>query len=149
LNLHNNSNNFTYKNENEKHLNDLERKLDSITKSLSKTYFNKILKNLLKASANNVMSIYDYIIAEQTELNIRDSTKEGKIKVLVWLSNFHDNKSFGGMTKQDILAYLNNLRKSSLEDPSNRGIGTYNGRQMILLKFFKWLYSPDDDYRKR
>jgi hypothetical protein len=53
------------------------------------------------------------------------------------------------MTKQDILAYLNNLRKSSLEDPSNRGIGTYNGRQMILLKFFKWLYSPDDDYRKR
>jgi integrase len=53
------------------------------------------------------------------------------------------------MTKQDILAYLNNLRKSSLEDPSNRWIGTYNGRQMILLKFFKWLYYPDDDYRKR
>jgi hypothetical protein len=53
------------------------------------------------------------------------------------------------MTKQDILAYLNNLRKSSLEDPSNRGIGTYNGRQMILLKFFKWLHYPDDDYRKR
>lgn len=45
------------------------------------------------------------------------------------------------MTKQDILAYLNNLRKSAIEDPANRWIGTYNGRQMILLKFFKWLLS--------
>jgi hypothetical protein len=120
LNLHNNSNNFTYKNENEKHLNDLERKLDSITKSLSKPYFNKILKNLLKANHNNATTIYDYIIAEQTELNIKNSTKEGKIKVLVWFSNFHENKSFREMTKQDILAHLNNLRKSSLEDPANR-----------------------------
>jgi hypothetical protein len=149
LNLHKNSNSLSCNTENEKHLNDLERKLDSITKSLSKPYFNKILKNLLKTSPNNAITIYDYIIAEQTELNIKDSTKEGKIKVLVWLSNFHDNKSFREMTKQDILAYLNNLRKSSLEDPANRWIGTYNGRQMILLKFFKWLYHPDDDYRKR
>ncbi len=53
------------------------------------------------------------------------------------------------MTKQDILAYLNNLRKSSMEDPSNRWVGTYNGRQMILLKFFKWLYYPDEYYRNR
>jgi len=53
------------------------------------------------------------------------------------------------MTKQDILAYLNNLRRSSSEDPTRRWVGTYNGRQIILLKFFKWLYSPNDDYRKR
>ncbi|HEY6534854.1 MAG TPA: site-specific integrase [Candidatus Nitrosocosmicus sp.] len=53
------------------------------------------------------------------------------------------------MTKQDILAYLNNLRKSSTEDPSNSWVWTYNGRQMILLKFFKWLYHPDEDYKNR
>ncbi len=53
------------------------------------------------------------------------------------------------LTKQDILSYLNNLRKPSTKDPSNKWIGTYNGRQMILLKFFKWLYYPGDDYRKR
>ena len=41
------------------------------------------------------------------------------------------------MTKQDILEYLNNLRKPTTEDPENRWVGTYNGRQMILLKFFK------------
>ena len=53
------------------------------------------------------------------------------------------------MTRQDILAYLNNLRKSSTENPVNRWVGTYNGRQMIFLKFFKWLYYPDEDYRNR
>ena len=46
------------------------------------------------------------------------------------------------MTKHDILEYLNNLRKSVSEDPSNKWIGTYNGRQIILLKFFRWLYNP-------
>jgi integrase len=63
--------------------------------------------------------------------------------------NFYGNKSFEEMTKQDILEYLNNLRKSSDEDPSNKWIGTYNGRQIILLKFFKWLYSPEEDFNKR
>ncbi|HEY6534855.1 MAG TPA: hypothetical protein VIY08_03480 [Candidatus Nitrosocosmicus sp.] len=61
---------------------------------MSRPYFNTILKKLLKYNSNNAITIYDYIIAEQTELNIKDSTKEGKIKVLVWLSNFHENKSF-------------------------------------------------------
>ena len=149
MNLHNNSNSISYKTVNDKSLSDLERKIDSITKSLSKPYFNQILKDLVKTNPYNAITIYDYIIAEQTELNIKDSTKEGKIKVLVWLSNFHQNKSFREMTKQDILAYLNNLRKSSTEDPANRWVGTYNGRQMIFLKFFKWLYNPDEDYRKR
>lgn len=150
MNPHNDSNIISsYKTENNKSPNDLERKIDSITKSLSRPYFNQILKNLLKASPYNAITIYDYIITEQTEINIKDSTKEGKIKNLVWLSNFHQNKSFREMTKQDILAYLNNLRKSSSEDPANRWVGTYNGRQIIFLKFFKWLYSPDEDYRNR
>jgi integrase len=136
-------------NANEKVFTDLERKITSITKSLSKPYYNKILKDLLKNSPTNTKIIYDYIIAEQTELNIKDSTIEGKIKILVWLSKHHDNKSFKEMTKQDILEYLNNLRKPSIVDPANRWVGTYNGRQMILLKFFKWIYYPNEDYRKR
>jgi len=104
----------------------------------------------LKSNPLNAKTIIDYIIAEQTEINIKDLTKEGKIKTLVWLSNFHRNtKTFTELTKQDILEYLNSLRKSSDEDPSNKWIGTYNGRQILLLKFFKWLYNPDEDYRKR
>ncbi len=54
------------------------------------------------------------------------------------------------MTKQDILDYLNSLRKSTLEDSSQRWIGSYNGRQIILSKFFRWLCNPDEpDQRRR
>lgn len=127
----------------------LEREIDSITRNLSKPYFNKILKDLLNSNFTNVKIIVDYILTEQTEINIKDSTKESKIKTLVWLSNFHNNKSFNNLTKQDILEYLNNSRKTTIEDPSNKWIGTYNGRQIMLSKFFKWLYYPNEDFRKR
>jgi hypothetical protein len=50
------------------------------------------------------------------------------------------------MTKQDILDYLNNLRKPISEDPTHRWVGSYNGRQMIFNKFFRWLYNPDADF---
>lgn len=54
------------------------------------------------------------------------------------------------MTKHDILDYLNSLRKSTIEDNTQRWIGSYNGRQIILNKFFRWLYSPEEsDQRKR
>ena len=92
----------------------------------------------------------DYIIAEQNEINIKESTKEGKIKNLVWLIKFLDNKGFQDVTKEDILLYLNSLRKTLTADPSQRCIGTYNSRQMIFLKFFKWLSNPDEpDSKKR
>ncbi|MDR4489660.1 MAG: hypothetical protein R2685_01995 [Candidatus Nitrosocosmicus sp.] len=47
---------------------DLERKIDSITKTLSRPYYNKILKDLLKANPINAKTIVDYIIAQQTEI---------------------------------------------------------------------------------
>lgn len=61
----------------------LSRKIDSITKTLSRPYFNKILKDLLEVNPHNANIVIDYLITEQTELNIKDSTKEWKIKVLV------------------------------------------------------------------
>ena len=127
------------------------RTIDSITKSCTKPYFNKILKQLAAQNLVNTEIICNYIIAEETEINIKNSTKEGRIKVLVWLSNFYNNsKSFKQMTKQDILAYLNNLRKPINQDPSQRWIGSYNGRQIILSKFFRWLYNPEEpDHTKR
>ena len=66
----------------------LERKIDSITKGCSKIYFNKILKKLVEKNSENANIICDYINAEETELNIKNSTKESRIKVLVWLSNY-------------------------------------------------------------
>jgi len=123
LNLQSISNSQLCENPN-KPLVELERKIDSITRNLSKTYYNKILKDLLKFNPANAKTIVDYILTEQTEINIKDSTKDSKIKTLVWLSNFHDNKSFIDLTKGDILEYLNNSRKTTTEDPSNKWIGT-------------------------
>jgi integrase len=129
---------------------DLDKNIDLITKSLSRPYFNTALKKLARNNSKNAKLICDYILIEQTESNIKDSTKESKIKILVWLSNFHQGKNFIDMSKQDIVEYLNSLRKSSEEDPSHRWIGSYNGRQAVFLKFFKWLhYRNEPDFRKR
>lgn len=129
---------------------ELDNKIDSITQFASKTYFNKALKRLARKHPENANVICDYIIAEQTEINIKPSTMEGKIKILIWLSNFHSGKSFSEMTKADIVSYLATLRKSIEEDPFQRWIGSYNGRQMILTKFFRWVYNKDEpDQRKR
>lgn len=38
------------------------------------------------------------------------------------------------MTKEDILAFLNNMRKSSDIDPTQQWIGTYNGRYIVSVK---------------
>ncbi len=129
----------------------INRKIDSITKSCSKPYFNTILKKLAVANYENADTICEYINAEETELNIKNSTKEAKIKVITWLSNFYENTiDLRQMTKQDILGYLNSLRKPFDRDPSQRWVGSYNGRQMILSKFFRWLYNSDEpDQRRR
>ena len=91
----------------------ISRKINSITKSCSKPYFNTILKKLAVANYENADTICEYIIAEETELNIKNSTKEAKIKVITWLSNFYDNTiDLKQMTKQDILEYLSSLKKN-------------------------------------
>jgi hypothetical protein len=64
------------------------RKVNSITKSCTKLYFNQILHKLAQENPENANIICDYIIAEETELNIKNSTKESRIKVITWLSEF-------------------------------------------------------------
>ena len=59
-------------NKNKEYFIDLHGKIDSIKKSPSKPYFNKTLKDLIDTNPNNASIIYDYIIAWQTELNIKD-----------------------------------------------------------------------------
>jgi len=47
---------------------------------------------LVKKNLENATIICDYIIAEQTEINIKNSTKEEKIKIIVWLSNHFQDR---------------------------------------------------------
>ena len=109
-----------------------------------KEYIKKILHSLLKNSKDNASIICDYIISEQNEINIKESTKEGKIKVLLDLLKFLNYKNLKSITKSDLLLYLNKFRKTEDEDPTHRWIGTWNNRHMILLKFFIWLFDSDN-----
>ena len=123
--------------------------VELITAGLSRPYFRNILRKLEETNKENADILCKHIQTEQVEFNIKNSTKEGKIKTLVWLSNFFDDKKrYQDMTKEDILAYLNNLRKP--QEEGNGWINTYNNRQMVFLKFFRWLYNRDEpDLTKR
>jgi hypothetical protein len=129
---------------------ELKRKIDAITR-YQKPYISKMLNKLLLENPINAEIICNYIVAEQNEINIKESTKETKIKRIIHLSKFFDNKkSFYDMAKEDILDYLNNLRKPPSIDPTHKSIGTWNARQMLFLKFFRWIYnSNESDPRKR
>ena len=118
-------------------------KIHLISKN-QKNYIKKILDNLLENSNDNASIICDYIISEQNEINIKESTKEGKIKVLLDLLKFLNYKSLKAITKNDLLLYLNKYRKTDDEDPTHKWIGTWNNRHMILLKFFRWLFDSDN-----
>lgn len=130
-------------------LNELKMKARTITHSCSTPYFRNALERMINTNPENCNYICDYILAEQSEINLKDPTKEGKIKVLIWLSTFLSGKPFHHVTKQDILSYLDSLRRPLSEDPNRKWIGSYNSRQMILNKFFRWLYNPDESYQKK
>jgi integrase len=128
----------------------IDQKKETIKESIisickyQKNYVKNSLANLLEKSPNNTKIICKYIIAEQNEINIKELTKEGKIKTLIDIAKFLDFKDFDGMTKEDIFSYLNRFRKSEEIDPNHRWIGTWNNRHIVLLKFFRWLHDQDN-----
>jgi hypothetical protein len=128
----------------------LDRLIDSITRDFSRKGINLRLKALARNGTRNAATICDHILAEQSELNIKTSTAESKVKCLLWLSRFLNDKPFEQMAKQDILSYLNSLRKPTSADPQQKWIGSNNNRLRYYLKFFRWLYNKEEpDYRKR
>ncbi len=119
-----------------------------LTDGLSRPYFRNMFIELLEANPANAKILCDFFDAEQVEFNIKNSTKEWQLKILYWLSRELHHKSFKSMTKQDIIIYLNTLRKSEEDDGKHRWIGTYNNRLMVFSKFFRWLYNPDEPNAK-
>jgi integrase len=115
----------------------------------TKPYFLSIFREMADKNPENALVLYDFIVAEQNELNIRESTKLTHVKIVCWFSGFLEYKLFRKITKADVLEYLNSLRKPESEDPSHKWIGTYNTRQMVLNKFFRWVYNREEpDHQK-
>jgi len=123
----------------------LKRKIGNATAGL-KPACKKILK---RVSRINAVIIADYITSMQTEMNPSDDYKKAIITLLCKFSQINKDKIFKQMTRQDIIAFLDRLRKSESEDPLHKWIGTYNLYGIYLLRFFKWLYNPDVEPNKR
>jgi integrase/recombinase XerD len=120
----------------------LEQKLELATRGLE-PHFLKHLKT--KISPDNALTISKYILSMMIATNYRRAI----ISSLKLLSECLSNKPFSDMTRDDIISFLDSLRKDESEDVMHKWIGSYNLRLMCFTKFFKWLYYPDIEPSRR
>ena len=123
-----------------------EQRLNNALDGLEYYYYDH-LKN--RMSKSNALTIADYILTMKAETNLTANHKRGVVTSLKLISQFLDNKPFKEMIKEDILAFLDSIRRPETKDPTHKWIGTYNQRLINLQRFFKWLYSPDIEPSKR
>jgi integrase len=112
-------------------------------------FLNRFLKDENEVSKDNALIIYNYIMAMKTEINLSDDYRKTTLILLIRLSRFLQNKSFTLVSRDNILEFLDGLRKPESVDPLHKWIGTYNLYNVQLVRFFKWLYSPDIEADKR
>jgi hypothetical protein len=119
-------------------------RVDTVTEGMI-PYFTKTLKKL---PYENAQTIVNFVMALNTEINPSKNYRTSIVNVLCHLSKYK-GKNFNDMTRQDILDFLDSYRKPEASDPLHKWIGTYNLFRIILVKFFKWFYSPDIESDKR
>ncbi len=106
-------------------------------------YVSRQLTGLFQLSPENALNIVDFVLTQKTEINISDTYRLNTISTLVLLSKFLSHKAFRDMKREDILVYLDSLRRQEASDPLHKWIGTYNEKRHRLVKFFRWLYNPN------
>jgi hypothetical protein len=125
-------------------------KIKSATEGLSSNCFNHLFDRVLPVSRENAFTICDYISSIKSEINPSDHYRRDTIILLCSLSTFFENtKPFKEITREDLLSFLDACRKTESVDPLHKWIGTYNTYRMQLMRFFKWLYFPDIEQKKR
>ena len=97
----------------------------------------------------NMSKILEFVTVLKTEINASESPVKNVVILLCRLSNFHYDKSFEYMKREDILNFLQSFRKSKVKDPKHQWIGTYNLFLQYLLRFFRWLYFRLVEHKKR
>jgi hypothetical protein len=94
----------------------LDDTIDAITHDMSRKAFRTGLRTLARISPTVATTICDHIFAEKTRQNIKPSTAESKVKAFLWLTRYLGLKPFEQIKKQDILNYLNSIRKDVAKD---------------------------------
>jgi len=123
----------------------LERKIDDITSGLQPE-FSGLLHSISK---ENAFMIGNYIQALRIEINPSDHYRRDIIRLLCKISYYNNNQSFEATSRDDILSFLESYRKPEATDAMHSWIGTYNIFRIHLLRFFKWLYYPDLEPKRR
>jgi integrase/recombinase XerD len=109
-----------------------------------------VSKQLFSINIDNAATIVKYIEVIKTEVNPSDTYRRNLILILCRFSNYRNNsKPFTETSRDDIVNFLDSLRKTETQDPMHQWIGTYNLFRVDLMRFFKWLYSPDIEPDKR
>lgn len=119
----------------------LQKKLENATEGIRRAWRLKIAS----LTDQDKLLIADFINDFQNTENIRFGTRRVYLMNLFLLirsaqSRFDKEPSvLKAITKADIEAYLYGLRKSTITDPDQGWISTYNQRLTTFLKFYKWL----------
>ena len=85
----------------------------------------------------------------KSEVNLSDHYRRDVIVTLYRFSKFRNDKLFKDSTRTDVISFLNSFRKPESLDPLHKWIGTYNIYREHLLRFFKWLHSPNIEPKRR
>jgi hypothetical protein len=72
------------------------------------------------------------------EGNLKPASRANTIDRISRLSLFNKNKSFREMTTEDILSYLDTLRRTERDDPMHRWISTYNLSVVKIIHFISF-----------
>jgi integrase/recombinase XerD len=128
----------------------MNKKIENATEGLPAECVNLLHNRVLPANKENALVICDYILSLKSEINPSDSYRRNNIIMLCAFSLFFKNgKLFKDITRQDILSFLDSFRKIETADPLHKWIGTYNLYTIQLMRFFKWWYYPDIEYKQR
>jgi integrase len=119
-------------------------KIDNITRGLQNSYYERIKK----LSKKQAYVICDYISALSTEIKIADTYRQTILNTLITLAK-SSCKAFKDFTRADVVRYMDRFKKNEPEDPKHKWIGTYNINLVIVIKFFRWLYTPNISPRER
>jgi integrase len=123
----------------------LERKIEECTAGLTAS----VTKQLISIGENNAATIVKYTEVMRTEVNTSNHYRRDLILLLCRFSKYHSDKPFKDISRENIVNFLDSLRKTETKDPMHKWIGTYNLFLIHLTRFFKWQYSPDIEPDKR
>jgi hypothetical protein len=125
-----------------------EEKIENVTQGLPSQYLSLLLR-MLPANKENVLDICEYVSSLKSEVNVSDHYRKDMMLLLYKFSTYFNNTKSFEISREDLLSFLDSFRKAETVDPLHKWIGTYNTYRTHLLRFFKWLYSPNVEPDKR